>query len=219
MTLDLTFLKREARKKGTPATRLLELAGMGPELARQVARSDNTPPDVLARLAAHDDTTTVKVVAANPHTPGPTLARLASHPEPLVVLKVACNSSTPEATIRELARHPKKNIRQGVACNRAAPLDVLVGLRDDHAGPTMDGLTTLSRYGGNAWVVPQDYPEAALHRAVTLTDLIPAEAAQRLAGHPSPAIRQLLLLHGEKIASSVRTQILKQLEGLKGATP
>lgn len=210
---ELKALKREARKKGTSAARLLELAGLGPELSREVAKSENTPPEILAQLAQSADAGTLQRVAANPHTPSQTLATLAKRSNTKIVLNVACNKSTPETILRQLSDHPKQNIRRGVTANAAAPLDLLLKLRAENDHLVYGALKTLVQYGDNSPAPNLDFSEDQLLRAVALTDLIPAGTALRLAQHPSPEIRQALAENVDKIALSVRPQFLK------GATP
>ncbi|WP_291430537.1 hypothetical protein [Deinococcus sp.] len=129
MTVDKA-LKREARKQGTSAVRLLQLAALGPELTREVARGQHSPPHLLQALASHPDTLTVEAVASNPHTPPQTLEDL-SLKNTALAKKVAHNKSTPEATLERLGKSQSDQIREAVSFNPSTPLHVLLMLRDD----------------------------------------------------------------------------------------
>lgn len=205
---DLAALKREARRKGTPPERLLELARMGPELAREVARSDNTLPDILARLVniQPDDLPTLQKVAANKRTPAQTLTELAAHPQAEVVWWAAGNPATPLACLEALTEHPAPKVRSWLVSNPVMPLSVLVRWQHEFPHLTYQALKTLVEYGEGA-----EFSAEELTRALILTDLIPAPAALRLL--PFPEFHRTLLQNTDKIAASVRPQILAQLQG------
>lgn len=208
MTPDLAALKREARRKGTPPERLLELARMRPALAREVARGDNTPPELLAQLVRiqPDDVPTLQKVAANKRTPAQTLVELASHPQAEVVWWVAGNPATPLACLEALTEHPAPKVRSWLVSNPVMPLSVLVRWQHEFPHLTYQALKTLVEYGEEA-----EFAAEELTRALTLTDLIPAPAASRLLDFPE--LRRTLLQNADKIAASVRSQIVSQLEG------
>lgn len=180
---------------------------MGSELAREVARSQNTPPEVLAQLADTDDLGTLERLAANKHTPPQTLARLATCAHWEVVQWVAGNPMTPLEVLEAFISHPSVRVRGMLADNPAAPLRVLVRLRDESSALNYDALKTLIEYGEGA-----EFDDSQLLRAISLTELIPAPAALRLLEtarwHP------LLLERVGVIALSVRPEILTRLQGV-----
>lgn len=206
MTASLNALKREARKQGTSPERRLELAALGPELAREVARAQHTPPEVLARLADTDDLPTLERLAANKRTPPEVLLRLASCVHWEVVWWVAQNPGTPLAALEALTGHPSAQVRQWLAANPAMPLPLLIRLREESLALTYEALKTLVEYGEGAAV-----DEARLLRAVTLTELIPAPTALRLLA--SVQWHPLLREQAGRIALSVRPDILALLQG------
>ncbi|MFC6592972.1 hypothetical protein ACFP81_13825 [Deinococcus lacus] len=208
MTLDLAALKREARKEGTPPERLLELAEMGPELAGEILRSINTPPEVLERLAVlySEDEKILEKVAAHVNTPVPTLTMLAQK----VPWSVAWNRATPTALLRQLAKHPNSSVRDRVEFNPSTPSDIKQALaRVRESLP----LSLKPREILELYSKGKKYFDDFLLRNIEPSDIIPAEAALALAQHPNPEIRQALLQHSDKVAEAVRSQIVQQLQG------
>lgn len=231
MTSELKVLKREARRQSTHPARLQELAVLSPELAQEVARSQNTPshvlawladtddqptlvrlatnrhtpPHVLARLATSDQHDVMQQVAGNPQTPLDVLAGLATCDQPDVVRQVAVNPQTPVDVLKLLAQHPSDDVRGWLASNPATPLATLVSLRGQSPGPTYAALKTLVEYGSGA-----DVADSQLLRAVSMAELIPAPAALRLVA--SVQWHALLLENADIIARSVRSEILARLQ-------
>lgn len=115
---DLAALKREARRKGTPPERLLELAEMEPELARVIAGSSCTPLAVLAQLIAHEDTKTRRALAGNMATSSEILALLANDSARTVLVEVAHNPNTPEETQLELFELNISSVRRALTNKR-----------------------------------------------------------------------------------------------------
>jgi hypothetical protein len=75
-------LEAEAGNENTSPQRLVELAGISPELARRVAQNPNAPSELLQKLSQHSDRFTRQNVTANPNTPIEILLELAaSFPE------------------------------------------------------------------------------------------------------------------------------------------
>ncbi|WP_145999369.1 hypothetical protein [Deinococcus sp. UR1] len=210
MTLDWKALKREARKQGTPAARLLQLAALGPELSREVARGQHTPPQLLQALSSHPDTLTVEAVASNPHTPPQTLEAL-SLKNTALAKKVAHNKSAPGPTLERLGKNQSDQIREAVSFNPSAPLHVLLMLRDDPNAAVSDHLLLRSMGLLDLYGKAKDVPAEKLVRAMALTDLIPAEAAARLSECSDPDIQFGLLENIEKVALSVRNEIRQRL--------
>ncbi|MCY1704312.1 hypothetical protein [Deinococcus sp. SL84] len=114
MTLDLTALKREARRKGTPPERLLELAGIGPVIARAVAASKYVVPEILVQLAESEDWVTRARVAHHRRTPLETLEKLAQDGEGGVLRNLLQNDRLPLCTLSTLAAHPNELVHEGV---------------------------------------------------------------------------------------------------------
>ena len=179
---------------------------MGPELAREVARSGNTPPAVLARLAVSEDLQTVQKVAASKRTPPEILTQLAAHPRAEVVWWVAQNPATPLTCLEALTEHSDPKVRSWLASNPVMPISVLVRWQSEFPHLAYQALKTLVEYGEGA-----DFSSDELARALALTDLIPAPAALRLLS--SPGWHSALQEHAEKVAQAVRPQILAQLQG------
>lgn len=210
MTLDWKALKREARKQGTSAERLAELVALGPELSREVARGQHTPPHVLQALASHPDPLTVEAVASNPHTPPQILEGL-SLENAALVKKVAHNRSTPASTLERLGNSQSDQIREAVSYNPSTPLHVLLILRDDPNSAVSDHLLLRSMTLLNVHGNTKDVPAETLVRAMALTDLIPAEAAGRLSECSDPDVQFGLLENIDKVALSVRNEIRQRL--------
>lgn len=210
MTLDWKALKREARKQGTSAERLAELVALGPELSREVARGQHTPPYVLQALAAHPDPLTVEAVASNPHTPPQILEGL-SLENAALAKKVAHNKSTPASTLERLGNSQSDQIREAVSYNPSTPLHVLLILRDDPNSAVSDHLLLRSMGLLDLYGKTRDVPAETLVRAMALTDLIPAEAAARLSECADPDVQLGLLENIDKVALSVRNEIRQRL--------
>ena len=210
MTLDWKALKREARKQGTSAARLLQLAALGPELSREVARGQHTPPQLLQALASHPDPLTVEAVASNPHTPPQILEGL-SLENAVLAKKVAHNKSTPELTLERLGKSKNDQIREAVSFNPSTPLHVLLILHDDPNSAVSDHLLLRSMTLLDVNGKTQDVPAEKLVRAMALTDLIPAEAAGRLSECSDPHVQLGLLENIDKVALSVRNEIRQRL--------
>ncbi|MCD0166556.1 hypothetical protein [Deinococcus sp. 12RED42] len=210
MTLDWKALKREARKQGTSAERLAELVALGPELSREVARGQHTPPQVLQALASHPDPLTVEAVASNPHTP-PQILEALSLKTTALAKKVAHNKSTPGPTLERLGNSQSDQIREAVSFNPSAPLHVLMMLRDDPNAAVSDHLLLRSMGLLDLYGKAKDVPAEKLVRAMALTDLIPAEAAARLSECSDPHVQLGLLENIDKVALSVRNEIRQRL--------
>lgn len=128
---ELKALKREARKQGTSETRLLELAALGPELSREVAKTLHTPLAVLEHLAKSDDLTTRKLVANHPSVPPALLDKLATDRQWTVLKAVAENPHTPPGTLERLARHKQHTVKTALLNNPRLPLDAFMVLNQD----------------------------------------------------------------------------------------
>ncbi|GHG14233.1 DUF2336 domain-containing protein [Deinococcus indicus] len=218
MTLDWKALKREARKLGTSAERLAELARISPDLAREVARAQNTPPQVLEVLARTSDSRAVLAVMSNPNTPPALLMELASSQDTELLLAIAGNRSTPPEVLRKLSERCHRRMADRLAANPATTLDVLEAIAERVTCLTTMGLEILVGYGDNAPCPNLDKTASELIKGMALTELIPGGAARRLLSHPSPEVRQTLSRHIEKVARSVRTEIQYHLTQL-GAHP
>ncbi|MFN4250292.1 hypothetical protein [Deinococcus sp.] len=210
MTLDWKALKREARKQGTSAERLAELVARGPELSREVARGQHTPPQLLQALASHPDPLTVEAVASNPHTP-PQILEALSLKNTALAKKVAHNKSTPGSTLERLGKSQSDQIREAVSFNPSAPLHVLLMLRDDPNAAVSDHLLLRSMGLLDLYGKAKDVPAEKLVRAMALTDLIPAEAAGQLSECSDPHVQLGLLENIDKVALSVRNEIRQRL--------
>lgn len=92
MTPGLTFLKGKAQKKGTPATSLLQLTALRPELSRPGAKQRSTPAQVLLRCSS--------IARLNSWRRCGLIER--SHPA-FLLERLACNFNAPHA---EKARRP-----------------------------------------------------------------------------------------------------------------
>lgn len=128
---ELNALKREARKQGTSAARLLELAALESQISRSIAKAVNTPTSVLEQLARSTDLTTRKLVAANPTTPPALLEILAKDRQWTVLKAVAENPHTPPGTLERLARHKQHTVKTALLNNPHLPLAALLVLNQD----------------------------------------------------------------------------------------
>ncbi|GAA0503884.1 hypothetical protein [Deinococcus depolymerans] len=218
MTLDWKALKREARKLDTSPERRVELARFSPDLAREVARAQNTPPEVLEVLARTSDSRVVLAVMRNPNTPPALLMELASSQDTELLLAIAGNKSTPPEVLRNLSERRYRRMEDRLAANPATPLDVLEAIAERVDSLTTVGLKILVEYGDNAPYPNLDKTESELIKGMALTELIPGGAARRLLSHPSPEVRQTLSRHIEKVARSARPEIQHHLTQL-GAHP
>lgn len=181
---------------------------MGPELAWEIVRSVNTPPKVLAQLTeiyAHD-VRLLEKIATHQNTSAETLNFLAKE----VPWAVAVNRNASASLLRYLSNHPNSYVYDAVLYNPSAPKDVIERLNElkDTRPKAATPREVLELYSKGS-----KYFDDFLLRNMERTDLIPAEAALALAQHPNPDIRQTLLQHSEKIAMSVRPQIVSQLQG------
>lgn len=210
-TVDWTALKREARRQDTSPERRLELAHFAPDLAREVARAQNTPPDVLAALAQHPDLRVRLALASNPRTPPTLLAAFCRSSDMELLVAVAGNKSTPPSQLETLAQHRNTRIEGQLASNPSTPLDVLTIIAPRSGNLTIQGLKILVEYGDNAPCANLDKTVPDLIKGMALSELIPAGAARRLLDHPSPEIRQTLHRHVDKVATSIRAQIKQHL--------
>lgn len=82
---DYLSLQQEAANERTSGERLKELAKIGTDLARRVAKNPSAPPELLKQLARCNDATTRSHVTANPNTPTEVLRHLGGEfPEQLI---------------------------------------------------------------------------------------------------------------------------------------
>lgn len=208
MTLGWKALKREARRKGTPPERLLELAKMGPELTREIVRSNNTSPEILAQLVEiyPDDEFILRRIAEHQNTSAETLKLLAAK----LPWSVARNRNAPTSLLRQLSKHPNSSVYEAVLYNPSTPVDVVEQLTKilESRPQTLAPREVLVQYGKGT-----KYFDDFLLRNIERADLIPAEAALSLSQHPNPEIHEALLQNAEKITASVRSQIISQLQG------
>lgn len=108
---------------------LAAMAGSGDAESRRIAaRSPNTPPQFLNRLAS--DPKLAPLVAANPTAHPQTLRQLAAY-SPLLAQAVAGNTNCPVEILKELAHSPHAKVRSQVAANRRCPTDTLEVLAVD----------------------------------------------------------------------------------------
>jgi hypothetical protein len=98
---------------------------------RLAARSANTAPDDLERLAASTNEYVLHDVATNPKLSKSTLRKLASHGGYLVEQGLAWNPRTPQDILSRLAGSANEYTRGGVAANPNTPVEVLADLSKD----------------------------------------------------------------------------------------
>ncbi|WP_157445377.1 hypothetical protein [Deinococcus actinosclerus] len=139
-TVDWKALKRKARRQDTPPERRLELAHFSPDLAR----AQNTPPDVLATLAQHPDLRVRLALASNPRTPSALLAAFCRSSDMELLVAVAGNKSTPPTELETLAQHRNARIQGQLASNPSTPLDVLTIIASRSGNLTIQGLKSSS---------------------------------------------------------------------------
>ena len=97
----------QARTADATPEQLLQLAQAAPEddwlLLRTIVEHPHTPPEVLARLAAHPYEAVRENIARHPRADAATLEKLATDAKSELWLLVACNEATPPA-LRERLR-------------------------------------------------------------------------------------------------------------------
>jgi hypothetical protein len=98
---------------------------------RLAARSANTAPEVLERLAASTNEYVLHDVATNPKLSQSTLRKLASHDGYQIENGLAWNPSTPQDILSHLAGSADEYTRGGVAANPNAPVEILADLSKD----------------------------------------------------------------------------------------
>ncbi|MGX9687008.1 hypothetical protein ACTQ9L_07660 [Deinococcus wulumuqiensis] len=222
-------LAREvARSDNTLPDILARLVNIQPDdlpTLQKVAANKRTPAQTLTELAAHPQAEVVWWAAGNPATPLACLEALTEHPAPKVRSWLVSNPVMPLSVLvrwqhefPHLIRIPLNSCTVGKAPPvhpyrriRIFSYSHLLGLNlklPDSIGirMTYQALKTLVEYGEGA-----EFSAEELTRALILTDLIPAPAALRLL--PFPEFHRTLLQNADKIAASVRPQILAQLQG------
>jgi hypothetical protein len=96
-----------------------------------IATHPDSPPEVLAFLAAVGDARLLERIAENPNTSPATLAHLATHPSSQVRIAVADNAHTPINVLALLAQGDDLNVKYCMAENPALPAKMLQGLQAD----------------------------------------------------------------------------------------
>jgi hypothetical protein len=92
------------------------------------AKDPNTPPEILAQLAQHENKNVRAHVAVNPSTPPEALAQLAQDESGHVRYDVARNPSTPAEVLTKLAQDEGELTVDAVAENPSAPPEILAQL-------------------------------------------------------------------------------------------
>jgi len=106
---------------------LAKLAGEKYQASRFfLAQAQDTPPEVLARLACDADGEVRSATARNPSTPPKALARLAE--DECVRHAVAANPHTPAVVLAKLAEDEDDHVRMLAARNPSTPPEVLARL-------------------------------------------------------------------------------------------
>jgi hypothetical protein len=101
------------------------------EQLRQARDADATPEHLarLAQAAPEDDWLLLRTIAEHPHTPPEVLARLAAHPYEAVRENIARHPRADAATLEKLASGPESELWLLVSCNEAAPPELRERLR------------------------------------------------------------------------------------------
>jgi hypothetical protein len=163
---DPTVLVPEASTVGTTANMRARLAAASVYAREQIARSETTPPKVLALLAEDSDPSVRSGVAGNGATPSYVLEVLAIIC-PDARRELARRETTPPDMLERFARDGDEFVRMSVAGNRAAPPHILAGLAND----------------SDAWVRSSVVRNQATppHARKTLVEKSDAAARERLA--------------------------------------
>jgi hypothetical protein len=90
-------------------------------LYHALAMNRNSPPDLLAHLAAQKNSSVKSAVAHNPSTPLELLATLARDPDPAVRMAVAHNNRTPQDVLLLLCEDREANVQKALLVNSAVP--------------------------------------------------------------------------------------------------
>jgi hypothetical protein len=110
------------------------------EQLRQARDADATPEQLarLAQAAPEDDWLLLRTIAEHPHTPPEVLARLAAHPYEAVRETIARHPRADAATLEKLASDPESELWLLVSCNEAAPPELRERLRARFEGNSAD---------------------------------------------------------------------------------
>jgi len=114
-----------------------------------LASNPQTPPEVLAELASHDDEGVRSNVARNPGTPQPALEHLYDDPENRDSLAV--NPNAPPAMLRKLAHDPNDTVLVNLLFNRSVPTDLLEELAKDSPVSKLAAAELSRRREGRTW--------------------------------------------------------------------
>lgn len=102
-------------------------------LSEFTAEHEDTPPDLLARLAVHPNYRTRRLVAANPNTPTELLYGLADDRMNLVILSVARRPVLPDDLKAKLAEHKYWGVRAQIAKHPHSEDITQILLKDSNA--------------------------------------------------------------------------------------
>lgn len=97
---------------------------------KELARSENTAPEILEELSEDTDVDILKLVAGNRKTPPNVLAKLANINNPKIRACVGWNKSAPSDILIKLADDVEPMVKAAVGGNIKTPPEVLAKLAD-----------------------------------------------------------------------------------------
>ena len=123
-------------------------------IKRLIVTNPNTPPHILASMAATEVEAVLERIAENPRTPPATLIELALHPSSDVRSAVVENPCCPLAVMHQLLRDDDVDVRYRIAENPAAGVVLLTKLCED-ANPYVSAraLRTITKLNGESSLV------------------------------------------------------------------
>ncbi len=164
--MDIAALKKEAKSKKTPATRLEQLARQTDTSIQQaVAGNPSTPAAALEYLGGHGKFNILKAVAKNPNTPDAVLEKLSRHKQATVREAVAGRAVLPETIALHFAKGDEKALKIALFCNN---------------------------HGPKVWDVLGQDPDEDVRESTAMEETISDALFEQLLSDPSPAVRSEL---------------------------
>ncbi|MDR0379279.1 MAG: sel1 repeat family protein [Candidatus Accumulibacter sp.] len=155
----------------------------------RLARSGDTPPDVLAALAQSSTWRVCHFVAKNPNTPIEALMRLSLRTR----LQLAMAGDTPPETLAALAGNPDAQVRYFAGKNPNMPVEMLARLLTDKgrcdSGPVFAAVLNNPRTPPEFLARFVEHREASVRRLLASNPNIPSEWLSRLAGDKDTKVR------------------------------
>jgi hypothetical protein len=187
--MDVAALKKEAKSKKTPATRLLELArNTDPTVQYAVAANPKAPLGALEYLSGHGKWTILKAVALNPNVSLAILEKLAAHKQNTVCVAVAQSPQTPAQLLAQLALHSDSVVRRAVTENKNCTDAIYTKLSQDPDSLVRFDVALRTTSPVVLEKLSLD-PDGQVRGAVAWNRVIPNKTLHLLAGDPKASVR------------------------------